>query len=86
MPTCVSAVKGKPDIGEQLVGLWFALALGVPTLCYWAAIAYAAWELGGWCAAATAAAFIAVVVLFALSVARASGRCSRREEGLGDGA
>ena len=86
MPTCVSAVKGKPGIGEQLVGLWFALALGVPTLCYWAAIAYAAWGLGGWRAAATAAVFIAVVVLLALSIARASGRCSRREEGLGDGA
>lgn len=86
MPTCVSAVKVKPGIGEQLIDLLFALALGVPTLCYWAAIAYAAWEFGGWCAAATAAAFIAVVVLFALSIARASGRCSRCEEGLGDGA
>lgn len=86
MPTCVSAVKGKPGIGEQLVGLWFVLALGVPTLCYWAAIAYAAWAFGGWRAAATAVVFIAVVILLALSVARASGRCSRLEEGLGDGA
>ncbi len=86
MPTCVSAVKGKPGIGEQLVDLWFALALGVPSLCYWAAIAYAAWALGGWRAAAVAVAFVAVAVSFALSMARASGRCSRLEEGLGDDA
>lgn len=86
MPTYVSAVKGRPGTGEHLVDLWFTLVLGVPTLCYWVAIAYAAWALGGWRAAAVAVAFVAAAVSLALSMARASGRCSRIEEGLGDGA
>lgn len=85
MPTYISTLEGESDTGEKLADLWFAVALGVPSLCYWAAIAYAAWALGGWRAATAAVALIAAVASFALSMARASGRCSRLEEGLGDG-
>ena len=76
---------GTGSLAEKCEDAIFAIALGLPSLAYWAMLVYAAWLVGGWSAAAFATALIPTVVIFALSMAQASGRCSRMEEGFADG-
>lgn len=78
------ASSARAETAERLSLLGTGAAVALPTLAYWAAIAYAAWSLAGWGAAAAAVAFIAAAMTLALSVARAAGRCSRMEEGRAD--
>lgn len=66
---------------ERREALAFCLIVGTPSLLYWALLGYAAWKLAGWPGAAIAGVLIPGGVAFALSMARASGRCSRLEEG-----
>lgn len=76
---------GTDPLAGKREDMLFVLAVGLSSLAYWALLVYAAWLVGGWPAAAFAAALIPTAVTFALSMAKASGRCDRMEEGLSDG-
>lgn len=85
MQSDVMMGAGTGSLVEKRTDALFAVALGLPSLVYWVLLVYAAWLAGGWPAAAFATALIPTAVTFALSMAKASGRCDRMEEGLADG-